>query len=170
MLESGLVPWGEGAHRRGGGGIEGVARGKSPFRQRFSFSPSWAMSVTLRPGSPLLSSSPLSLDSGSISESDFTWPGPFCANCKALFFVIIIFFFFFGIQNLLTGKSVLEVGEAYFLLHAKAITGCPGRGPRMCAHRRSSSLPCALEKCVQLSAWSRPGGGNANQATLGSVL
>lgn len=95
MLESGLVPWGEGAHRRGGGGIEGVARGKSPFRQRFSFSPSWAMSVALRPGSPLLSSSPLSLDSGSISESDFTWPGPFCANCKALFFVIIIFFFFF---------------------------------------------------------------------------
>lgn len=64
------------------------------FRQRFSFNPSWAKSVPLRPGSPVLSSSPLSLDSGSISGSDFTWPGPFCANCKALFFVIIIFFFF----------------------------------------------------------------------------
>lgn len=46
----------------------------------------------------------------------------------------------------------------------KPLQGCPGQSPRMCARRRSNSLPCALEKCVQLSAWSRPGGGNANQA------
>lgn len=62
---------------------------------------------------------------------------PFCAACKALFFVIIIFFHSFFLffsfllesRNLLTGKSVLELGEVCFLFHAKAITGLSGPEP-----------------------------------------
>lgn len=52
---------------------------------------------------------------------------------------------------------MLELGEVRFLLHAKAITGCPGRASHVCA------------QTVQLSAWSRPAGGaNANQAPRGA--
>lgn len=112
MLESELMPWGECRNRRVGMGVglkEWLGVSWS-FRQRFPFCPSWANSVPSSLAAawerhsgpfPLLSSSPLSLDSGSISESDFTWPRPFCANCKALFFVIIIFF---GIQKSLDRK------------------------------------------------------------------
>lgn len=59
---------------------------------------------------------------------------------------------------------MLGVGEADFLLHAKAITGLSGLEPtHVCT--QTVQLPSLRPgKCVQLSAWSRPGRGNANQA------
>lgn len=103
---------------------------------------------------------------------------PFCADCKTLFFVIIIFFFFsffffpflLESRNLLTGKSVLELGEVCFLFHAKAITRLSGMEPaHVCA--QTVQLPSLHPgKCVQLSGWNRPGKGNANQAAPGSAF
>ena len=88
----------------------------------------------LRPGAaprPPFVPALLSADPGSISESDFTGlqallcrlQSPFL--CDYNFFLSFFLFFSFLLEsrNLLTGKSVLELGEVCFLFHAKAITG-----------------------------------------------
>lgn len=60
--------------------------------------------------------------------------------------------FFFGIQSLLTGKSVLEVGEADFLLHAKAITGLSGPEPtHVCAQTVQLPSPRPGKVCPAVS-------------------
>lgn len=91
MLESGLMTsasptcGGGGAQREGvavGGGTEGMARLSCSFRQGIPLCPSGAWDRC--PGSsPLLFlPAPLSRDSGSISESDFTQLGPFVQTAK----------------------------------------------------------------------------------------
>lgn len=105
----------------------------------------------LRPGAaPIESLAPLppfvpallSPDPGSISESDFTGlqallcrlQSPFLCDYNFFFFLSFFFPFLLESRNLLTGKSVLELGEVCFLFHAKAITGLSGMEPaHVCA-------------------------------------
>ena len=78
----------------------------------------------------------LSPDPGSISESDFTGLQTLLCRLQSPFLCDYNFFLSFFLfssllesRNLLTGKSVLEHREVYFLFHAKAITGLSGPGP-----------------------------------------
>lgn len=98
---------------------------------------SQAAAAGVEPPAPLPPFVPalLSPDPGSISESDFTGlqtllcrlQSPFL--CDYNFFSFFLFSSLLESRNLLTGKSVLELGEVCFLFHAKAITGLSGPGP-----------------------------------------